>query len=382
MSIPRSLVDEQIQMRHELHRHPETAGEEAWTAGHIAAYLLSHRPDRLFTGVGGHGVVALFGPRGGRTIVVRAELDALPIEDNITAAHRSERECFGHKCGHDGHMAIVSGLAPLLAEDRPTDGCVALLFQPAEEIGTGAQAMLSDHSMAQIEPTACFALHNLPGWPLGQVLARKGTFAMASTGMAARLYGQSSHAAHPENGNSPFDALFSIGQKLRELPARVVAADRTALITLVHLKLGELRYGTMPGDGEIHATIRSDRDGDLEALQEAARELVREVAAAGNFGCDVSFCDNFANTTNDDALVDLVCSAATDAGLPVHQCERPFRWSEDFGQFARVFRGAYFGLGAGDDHPQLHTSDYDFPDALIEPGIELLHSVIRRALIE
>ncbi|MGE0433766.1 MAG: amidohydrolase [Planctomycetota bacterium] len=381
MTIPTSLVQQQTQLRHDLHRHPEVAGDESWTAGRIAEFLLSHRPDRLFTGVGGHGVMALFGRRGGRTVLVRCELDALPMEDNIVSDHRSEVECVGHKCGHDGHMAIVSGLAPLLADDRPTDGCVALVFQPAEEVGTGAQAMLFDHSMAQIEPAACFALHNLPGWPVGQVLVRKNTFAMASTGLAARLYGRSSHAAHPEDGNSPFEALHEIGHRLKELPG-TLPDGHFALVTLVHMKLGELRYGTLPGDGEIHATIRCARDEDLEQIITAARELVRDIATREGFGCDVTQCDSFASTVNDDSLVDMVVGAATDARMSVHTCDQPFRWSDDFGQFTRQFPGAYFGLGAGEDHPQLHTSDYDFPDVLIAPGIELLHTVARRALVE
>lgn len=195
-------------LRRALHRAPELSGAEAETAARIAVEMTQLGADRLETGIGGHGILAVFdGPAPGPLVVLRAELDALPIEERSGVAHTSKVPGQGHLCGHDGHMAILVCVARVLARTRPERGSVALLFQPAEETGAGARAMLRDDRIACLAPARIFALHNLPGLSLGHAALGDGPVACASCGMRLRLEGRTAHASQPETGLSPRAAL-------------------------------------------------------------------------------------------------------------------------------------------------------------------------------
>ena len=190
-------------LRHALHRRPEVSGDEAETADRIADELTNLGADRIWRGLGGHGVAAEFtGASDGPTVLLRCELDGLPIREISDLPYRSEVEGKGHLCGHDGHMVSILGVAMHLAR-RPACGRVILLFQPAEETGAGAQAVIDDPRWAEIKPDYAFAYHNLPGRPLGEIGLRAGPGNCASRGMQILLEGKSSHAAAPQDGLSP-----------------------------------------------------------------------------------------------------------------------------------------------------------------------------------
>lgn len=174
-------IQEIQEVRRELHSRPELSGQESGTAERLAGLLRQLRPDLLLDGLGGAGLAAVFDSgREGPGVLFRAELDALPISENNDFSYRSQREGVSHKCGHDGHMAILLGLAHALARKPPAKGRAILVFQPAEEVGAGAESMLSDSRFEQLLPIDyAFALHNLPGFPLGQVAIKKGAFTAA-----------------------------------------------------------------------------------------------------------------------------------------------------------------------------------------------------------
>jgi amidohydrolase len=184
--------------RRELHRHPEVSGEEAETARRVREALLLAKPDRIVSNLGGHGVAAVYeGAIPGPTVMIRAELDGLPIEELSDLAYRSTVSGKGHLCGHDGHMSILMALATALGQKRPTKGRVVLLFQPAEENGAGAAAVLADPEFATLKPDMALSLHNFPGIRLGHVLLRDGPVNCASRGMKIVLKGKTSHASYP-----------------------------------------------------------------------------------------------------------------------------------------------------------------------------------------
>ncbi|MDB9809091.1 M20/M25/M40 family metallo-hydrolase, partial [Yoonia sp.] len=190
-------------LRHDLHRQPEISGEEAQTAARIVQELTHAGADQIWQNLGGYGVAAEFrSAKPGPTVLIRCELDGLPIKEESTLPYRSEIDGKGHLCGHDGHMCMVMGVALGLA-DRPARGRVILLFQPAEETGFGAQAVIDDPRWPQIRPDYAFAYHNVPGRPLGEIGLRAGPANCASRGMQILLHGKSSHAAAPEDGVSP-----------------------------------------------------------------------------------------------------------------------------------------------------------------------------------
>ena len=371
--------EELVTLRRELHRKPELSGEEAHTATRIVAELERHEPDEILTGLGGHGVAAVYDSGAdGPTILFRCELDGLPITEISTFGWRSEIDGKGHLCGHDGHMTILCGLAAELSAQRPAKGRVVLLFQPAEETGAGAAGVIADEQFARIRPDYAFALHNLPGLPLGAVGVRPGPFTFASEGLAIRLSGRTSHAAQPEAGVSPAAVMGRLMEALPQLPETIGHTHGHSLVTLSHARLGEAAFGISPGEADIWVTIRAI-DDDLQAeLMGEAETLARNLAEAGGLGIRFEKFENFAAGHNDGEAVAFIEDAASALGAPRVEIEDPFRWSEDFGRFGGVGKTALFVLGSGEDHPRLHNPDFDFPDELIAPGMALFGHIARK----
>jgi len=368
-----------VALRRELHRRPELAGGEAETARTIAEALQRFEPTRVITGLGGHGVAGVFDSgEDGPTVMLRAELDALPIAETNDLDYRSRTPGVGHKCGHDGHMTILVGVAAGVTEMRPRlKGRVILLFQPAEETARGAKAVLEDGKFSRIKPDCIFGLHNLPGFPEGAVILRRGEFASASRGLIVRLSGRTSHAGEPHHGKSPVLAVTSLIHALMDLPRRCSPLERAALVTIIHARLGEVAFGTSPGYAEVMATLRSHRDEEMESMARLAEELVAGVAQTHGLGYETEWVEEFPAVRNHDACVDVVERAAQKKGVEIVRPEFPFSWTEDFSYYLRSCDGAFFGLGAGEGHPQLHSPDYDFPDGIIPRGVEVFCEILK-----
>lgn len=368
-----------IQLRRELHRYPELSGEEQQTAQRIQAFFEPLRPDRVITDLGGHGVAFEFrGPTEGPTVVFRCELDALPIQEANHFQHRSLEEAVSHKCGHDGHMAIMAGFGCILSRARPRSGKVLLLFQPGEESGTGAAAVGGDKRFKALRADYIFALHNMPGYPFRSVVLRSGTFNCASRGMIIKLHGATSHAALPEQGNSPARPMCRIMNGLSALRRSTAPGRPFALATVVHCRLGEVAFGTSPGYAEVMATLRAESDQELETLAGEAEELIRRETAGRRLEYEIVWCEEYFANRNDEAACEIVKKAAAAAGVVLGELEAALRGGEDFAYFTRRIRGAMFILGAGEKHAGLHTADYDFPDELIPPGVELFWQISRQ----
>ncbi len=317
-------------------------------------------------------------PTEGPTVLFRAELDALPIaETNHDLSYCSTAEGVGHKCGHDGHMAILTGMASLLHRHKPARGKAVLLYQPAEETGAGAFAVLQDERMERLKPDFVFALHNLPGVKLHQVVIRNNVFAAASTGMVIELHGKSSHAAEPENGLNPGKAMAEIILAFDQIIQQKEQFRDLALLTVIHAKLGDVAFGTNPGFATVMATLRAYQPEDFALLKQLATRIVEERAAKYSLSHTISFVEEFPATVNNAAAVDVVKKAAQQLNFDVREAVHPFRWSEDFGHFTAQAPGALFGLGSGMGQPQLHHSDYDFPDEIIPTGASLFYQIFQ-----
>ena len=368
-------------LRHSLHQIPEVSGAEEKTAAYIATYLRAYAPDRLLTGLGGHGVAAVYdGAAEGPTVMIRCELDGLPIEELSDQPYRSTHAGRGHLCGHDGHMTMVAALAEDLAGKRPARGRVVLMFQPAEETGKGAPAVVADPAFGEIAPDYAFSLHNLPGLAVGQIALCRGPANCASRGMRIRLSGRTSHAAAPQDGLSPAGAMAQLLPGLVALGGGTDLGPDYALVTLTHARLGEATFGIAPGEGEVWATLRTVNDTRMAQLIEEATALVGKVCAEQGLGHEISFDDVFEACTNNPEAVAVLQKACDRVGLGVAMQDRPQRWSEDFGQFGKGAKAAMFWLGSGEDQPQLHNPDYDFPDAAIPVGAGLFRAVVSELL--
>jgi amidohydrolase len=332
----------------------------------------------VIAGLGGHGLAAIWeAPSPGPTVMFRAELDALPIAETGTAPHRSEIPGKGHLCGHDGHMAILLALARLIGRAPPAQGRVVLMFQPAEEDGSGAAAVVADPRYAAIAPDWAFAIHNMPGVPVGQALLAPGVVNCASTGMRLTLSGRTAHASQPEAGVSPALALARLIPALAALGPGGALAPDYRLVTVTHARLGVPAFGIAPGEAELWATLRTQADAPMAALRDAAAALAAGVATAAGLALDIAWQDDFAASVNDPDATRRAAAALDAVGIAHGPGDLPMRASEDFGRFGRPpTKSAMIFLGAGTGIPALHNPDYDFPDALIPLGARVFHRIL------
>ncbi|MEN2280555.1 amidohydrolase [Algoriphagus sp. SE2] len=370
-------LNQLIQLRQELHKTPETAGEEQETAKKIKSFFQNLQPDDSIENLGGTGLAFIFkGKFPGPRTLFRAELDALPIQETGNPSYKSIVNGKAHLCGHDGHMTILCGLGEKLAKQRPEKGEVVLLFQPAEETGEGARRILDDPQFEKIKPDFAFALHNLPGFPFHQLVTRKGTFAAGSTGMTITLTGKTSHAAHPDAGINPAFAIAKLIQVLPKFPEKL---KNFALVTVIHSEIGSLAFGTSAGKGSLSLTIRAFDQEDLDSLINLIEGEVEQVAGEEQLGFEISYLEAFAVSKNDPNAAKIAEMAFKELQVDVYEKAEPFRWSEDFGLFSQSCPSYLFGLGSGENCPQLHEPTYDFPDELIETGVKVFEEIVRKS---
>jgi amidohydrolase len=367
--------------RRNLHRRPEVSGEEAETARRVQALLASMGANRIITDLGGHGVAGIYeGKEPGPTLMFRAELDALPIEEISDAAHRSTIPGKAHLCGHDGHMAILAALARGLSRQPPQRGRVVLLFQPAEENGAGAAAVVADPKFSEIQPNFVFALHNLPGMAFGNVALIEGPVSCASRGMRIVLTGKTAHASMPEFGVSPVNAIAELMPALTALGSGGPMDENFAMATVTHARIGEPAFGIAPAHGEIWVTLRTLTDAGMESLCRKAERMTQEAVRRHGLGFDIAYDDIFRHCENAPEAVAHLRRALDQEGMPHDRGNLPMRPSEDFGHLGTKAPAAMFFLGAGENHPSLHNPDYDFPDELIGIGARVFMRTLRNIL--
>lgn len=368
-----------VTFRKELHRNAELSEYETLTAKLVKQFIHGYAPDEIMENIGGHGMAFIYnGEENGPTVMFRSELDALPISEINIFSHQSKNAAVSHKCGHDGHMAILAGLASAIHNNRPTKGKVVLLYQPAEETGKGAEMILDDPKFKRIEPDYIYALHNLPGFPINEVLVKDGAFSSASVGLIVRIFGKTSHAAEPEKGNNPAFVMSNILLKFETFAKPLKNDPAIKIITPIYAKLGEKAFGTSAGFVELMFTLRATLDEDFESLKEYVLKNIDNEISKHNMLVEYEWTEEFPNTVNNHNCTSMVKEAAKLAQYKTQTLDIPFRWSEDFGHFLSKYPGAIFGLGSGIHHPALHNPDYDFPDELIETGIQLFYNIYQR----
>ncbi len=374
-SVSELLWNQLSTLRRTLHSTGELSGQEARTAHIVAEFLGAHHPDQLLTQVGGFGVVAAFEGRApGPTILLRCELDALPRDHADDAADGAMGAV--HRCGHDGHMSIVAGMAPLLAARRPARGRVLLVFQPAEETGEGAAAMLADPRLRAMPFDHAIALHNMPGYPLGTVIHRSGVMACASVGLELLLTGRSSHAAEPHKALCPARALSRLLVDMPTLASR--APHERTMATVTHAQMGDLTFGVTPGYARMCITLRAESSEGLCALEADAERLALDCASCNDLVAEIRWHDRFPATENAASLQAVLAGVAAAAGVPYAPLDAPLPWSDDFGHFAAASPSLYFGLGIGESAAGLHQPQYSFPDEVMSTGVRLLSSLVER----
>ncbi|KAB2729293.1 M20 aminoacylase family protein [Brucella intermedia] len=361
-------LDEFITLRHDIHQHPELAFHEHRTSRLVASKLASWGYD-VTAGIAGTGVVAtLVRGEGQRRLAIRADMDALPIEEATGLDYASRNKGVMHACGHDGHTTILLAAARYLAEEGDFSGTLDLVFQPAEEIGAGARKMISEGLFEQFPVDAVFGLHNWPGVTAGRFGFVNGP-AMASVDKAViKIVGKGGHGAEPHNAVDPIVAAASLITALQSIVSRNVDPREMAVVTVGSIHGGEAS-NVIPGSVELQLTIRSYSEEVRRGLQVRIPALVRAQAESFGAVAEVDYRLGFPSVINPVEETAFARKVAADAfgDDALEGAFAPRTASEDFAFLLQAKPGSYLFIGNGDSAP-LHSAEYNFNDQIIAPA--------------
>jgi amidohydrolase len=366
-------------IRHDFHRHPELGFEEVRTKA-IVADRLRGLGLEVHEGVGVVGVLKT--GTGNRAIGLRADMDALPIQETSRHDYPSSIPGVMHACGHDGHTTMLLGAAELLARDLDFDGTVVFIFQPNEEHGLGALAMidgglLTDHPVDEI-----YGIHNLPGAPLGQVSTRVGQICASESLFEIQVTGRGGHASMPHVGVDAITVGAEMVMALQTIVARKMAPDSGAVVSVTEF-ITDGQRNVLPGRAVLKGDVRTRRPDDRRQVEGFMRQIVTGVAQTHGVQADMSFNTEFIEAINAEEPTQTVIATARSMGLETVADRPPMSFSEDFAHFSAAVPGCFILLGNGESGAAaqpLHTSDYDFNDALLPLGARFWAQLVRNRL--
>ncbi|MGA9868261.1 MAG: amidohydrolase [Acetobacteraceae bacterium] len=373
-----SLADTLTGWRRHLHAHPELSRHESETAAFVCARL-AELGVPFTAGIGGHGVVAtLRRGNSNRSVGLRADMDALPITETTGLPYASVNPGVMHACGHDGHTTSLLGACAMLARDTDWTGTIHLVFQPAEEGGGGAKAMIADGLFSRFPMERIFGYHNWPGLEAGTVQVHHGAV-MASGGRLEFLVrGRSGHAAIPHQARDPMVAAAHLLIALQSIVSRETSPLDSAVISICMMEAGSAA-NQIPDEARMRGTMRSLRPDVREAMDEAMRRVAAGVAQTFGVEIDVAITHGNVVTANTPAEGALAAEASAAAGLTVRRDMEASMTGEDFSWYLNEKPGAFVWVGNGAS-PELHNSGYDYNDSILPAAATYLAAVAKRAV--
>lgn len=385
MTVPYEIeagLPDMIAWRRAFHRRPELAYEEHQTAATVTGLLREFGVDEIATGVGGTGVVAVIRNGDGPRVALRADMDALPIAETGSPPWRSEAPGKMHACGHDGHMTMLLGAARYLATARCFTGTVVLIFQPAEEGRAGAKAMIADGVLDRFPFDRVFALHNVPGMPAAEIAVWPGAVMAAVDRFDVTVTGKGGHAAMPHLNRDPVLAASALVVALQSIVSRSRDPGRPAVVTITRFNAGEADNAT-PGVAALRGNVRFLEPDGSAVFREHIERVARGVAETYGVTIAVDYMVGRPPTVNaeEEARIAREAAATLAPLATVAAQQAPIMASEDFSYFLAARPGAFAFLGAGEGRPSLHSSDYDFNDAILVPGASFLARLAEQALL-
>ena len=375
-----SFSEEMKGWRRHLHAHPELSFDCHQTAAYITARLQDIGVDEIHAGIGQTGIVAIINGQGqGPTIGLRADMDALPIQEMTGAAYASTVAGKMHACGHDGHVTMLLGAAKYLCETRNFAGRVALVFQPAEEDGAGGQAMVQDGLISRFDIRQIYALHNAPNIAFGHFLTRAGPLMASVDTATVTLTGRGGHGATPHECIDPVVAVVAMVQAIQTIIPRNIYALDEAVISVTQIHTGTAS-NIIPEEAMFCATIRAFRPEVREMLKTRFFEIVQGTAAAFNVRAEIDYDWGYPATVNDEDAADFACKVAQQVvgqeavnGASVREMG-----SEDFSYMLQACKGAYLFLGTGPG-AGLHHAAFDFNDDISPIGASFFARLVETA---
>ena len=366
-------------LRHDFHRFPELGFRESRTKAKIAKFLREHGLE-VHVGVGVVGV--LRSGDGNRAIGLRADMDALPIHEASRHEYPSEALGVMHACGHDGHMTMLLGAARTLAGNSGFSGTVVFIFQPNEEHGLGAQAMLKEGLLERFPIEEVYALHNLPGAPVGQVSTRPGLICSSESLFEISIRGQGGHASMPQAGRDSITVGAELVLALQTIVSRKLPPGTGAVVSVTEF-LTDGQRNVLPGAVTLKGDVRARSPEDRSTVEIFMRQIAEGVASAHGVSVTVDFSTEFIETINAAGPTEAVMRAARSAGLDIMSDRQPMSFSEDFAHFAAAVPGCFLLLGNGEvgAHGQpLHSNEYDFNDDVLPIGVAFWTELVRDRL--
>ncbi|PBP68758.1 M20 aminoacylase family protein [Pseudomonas syringae] len=382
MSISKTLIDEATVWRRTLHAAPELGFQELKTSDKVAQ-LLSSFGIEIHRGLGGTGVVGTLRNGDGPTIGLRADMDALPIQELGDSVHKSTHMGCMHACGHDGHTAILLATARHLAETRRFRGTVHFVFQPAEENLGGAQRMIEDGLFERFPMEAIYGLHNWPGVPAGKVVINPGPMMASLDTFEIILTGKGSHAAMPDKGNDPIVAAAELVLGLQTIVSRRLSPLDSAVVSITQFNAGEA-INVIPETATLRGTVRCLQTPVREKVQRLIGEFVERLPTAFGVRGELVYNVGYPVTENHVEAAATIRRAAVAAvgEANVQWGCNPSMASEDFAFMLHACPGAYIWMGVDGEKPSaaLHNPYYDFNDQVIEPGVAVWTSLVEQCL--
>jgi len=366
-------------LRREFHQAPELGFEEDRTKARVAELLRGFGLE-VHEGVGVVGV--LKAGTGNRAIGLRADMDALPILEASTHDYVSKTPGVMHACGHDGHTTMLLGAAQALADTRDFDGTIVFIFQPNEELGLGAKAMIDEGVLEQFPVEEVYAIHNLPGAPTGQVSTRTGLICSSESIFKITINGQGGHASMPQSGRDAITIGADLVQSLQTIVSRKLAPGAGAVVSVTEF-LTDGQRNVLPGQATLKGDVRARSPQDRNSVETFMRQIAEGVATAHGVSVDVEFDTEFFETINAKEPTEAVIRATQASGLEAIGDREPMSFSEDFAQFCAAHPGCFLLMGNGEEGPNgqpLHSNDYDFNDELLPIGIEFWTNLVRDRL--
>ena len=382
--IDKQIIEQIMELRKQLHRIPEHSMQEVKTKQLLMDFLKLHTALEIVD----HGAwfyavkraydrVTTENDKTFHVSEVAAEIPEQMTEYKPPIAFRADMDAVcgkdgkpGHFCGHDGHSSVLCGLGLYLDSRKdPLTQDVYLIFQPAEEIGKGAElcrSLIKEKHIGEI-----YGFHNIPGKSLGTVLVKDGTFACASTGLEIHMTGTPSHAAYPEAGRNPGYALAGLLLQIEELTEQFNETKGFVRMTLIGMELGSENYGVAASDGYLRLTVRGEGEQVFHDYLAEIRKLAEVMAQKEALELSIKEIERFPSTDNHAEQVQKIRACAASQQIPYMELPEPMRWSEDFGWYLQETKGAFFGIGDGEDYAQLHTEHFEFPDAILETAVTM-----------
>ncbi|HLM39000.1 MAG TPA: M20 aminoacylase family protein [Microvirga sp.] len=377
------LADEVTAWRRDFHENPELLYDVHRTAGIVAEKLKGFGCDEVVTGLGQTGVVAVIKGRtnaSGRVIGLRADMDALPIEEATSLPYASKVPGKMHACGHDGHTAMLLGAAKYLAETRHFDGTAVVIFQPAEEGGGGGNAMVKDGLMERFGIQEVYGMHNWPGLPVGHFAMKAGPIMAAADRFTVTIEGKGGHGAYPQDCIDPIVTAAHVITALQTVASRSVDPLQSLVVSVCTVKAGEA-FNVIPQTAALLGTVRTLSPEVRDLAEARIRAIIENVCAAFGARAQVEYSRGYPVTVNDAARTEFVASVAKDVAgeSAVDTTIRPEMGAEDFSFMLEKRPGAYVFLGNGDT-AGVHHPAYDFNDEAIPYGVSLWAKIIETGM--